>query len=632
MATTQYIGARYIPLFAEPLDWNTDTVYESLTIVYYAGNSYTSRQDVPKGIDISNEKYWALTGNYNAQIEQYRREVKAFDGRITENAQKIADEVSRAVAQEAAIKEIIEKEATRAKAAEKVNSDAIASETSRAKAAEKELKFENLINKNIFYRDDYFEQYYSASAPKNMYSTIQGLTGNDENLYVVQGPGSYWGANVYQNGYSNTNKLSVISKNTGAVVNTKIISDIGHANSLAYDKKRNVIYSTHMYDLNSSDTNWSAYIDIINPSTLSKESSFTISNPPSYFDGVSYDESSDTICLFSFDKFTLDFKAYLLDAESKSVTKTITLNGASDVYAQLLVNKPNTGTGNFFQSGFHTTDYLFAVCFHPNSFIMMDYDGELIKVIAVDEEDVCTYELEDVHYDASNGDIYMGAHKRFYNRSTTGDNTGEVHEDIETIYISNLLKNTIKEPIHEVADGFNLLYVNPSTTNTIQNGGENTPFKSVMAAIEYLQKPGYNPRIYLTGSGDVEWIRVTGTNLNLVKTSGYTGTVGTLYARDSDCYIENVPFKKVSGFLHHLYSTYGDVYFLNNCNVFISGGSMPSGSDDYFIVDKSIIKCQNAISSNATVAFRVTNASIAALNTTDSAKSTKSSSCLVNWS
>ena len=118
MATTQYIGARYVPLFAEPLDWSIDSVYEALTIVYYAGNSYTSRQAVPKGIDITNEKFWALTGNYNAQIEAYRKEVAAMGGRVTENAQKIADEVSRAVAQEAAIKSLVEAEAARAETAE----------------------------------------------------------------------------------------------------------------------------------------------------------------------------------------------------------------------------------------------------------------------------------------------------------------------------------------------------------------------------------------------------------------------------------------------------------------------------------------------------------------------------------
>lgn len=100
MTVTQYIGARYVPLFADPLDWDIQKEYEPLTIVYWQGNSYTSRQAVPKGIDVSNEEYWALTGNYNAQIEQYRREVAAYDGRITDNAAAIAKEVQDRMAQD----------------------------------------------------------------------------------------------------------------------------------------------------------------------------------------------------------------------------------------------------------------------------------------------------------------------------------------------------------------------------------------------------------------------------------------------------------------------------------------------------------------------------------------------------
>ena len=85
MTVKQVIGARYVPLFSEPIDWDNTKTYEPLTIVYYGGNSYTSKQAVPKGIDITNTDYWALTGNYNAQIEQYRKEVQAYDSRITAN-------------------------------------------------------------------------------------------------------------------------------------------------------------------------------------------------------------------------------------------------------------------------------------------------------------------------------------------------------------------------------------------------------------------------------------------------------------------------------------------------------------------------------------------------------------------
>lgn len=89
----QYVGARYVPVFASPLEWSDQTGYEPLTIVAYQGNSYTSKQSVPVGIDIANTAFWAQTGNYNAQIEAYRQEVLAFDGRITTNANAISAEI-----------------------------------------------------------------------------------------------------------------------------------------------------------------------------------------------------------------------------------------------------------------------------------------------------------------------------------------------------------------------------------------------------------------------------------------------------------------------------------------------------------------------------------------------------------
>ena len=54
MSVREYIGARYVPIFADPLEWDDERSYEPLTIVYYQGNSYTSRQSVPTGIDVTN--------------------------------------------------------------------------------------------------------------------------------------------------------------------------------------------------------------------------------------------------------------------------------------------------------------------------------------------------------------------------------------------------------------------------------------------------------------------------------------------------------------------------------------------------------------------------------------------------
>ena len=80
---SMYVGARYVPKFAEPIDWDTERGYESLTIVTYKGESYTSKCPVPPGIDIKNTRYWALTGAYNAQVEEYKNQVKDLSQQVT---------------------------------------------------------------------------------------------------------------------------------------------------------------------------------------------------------------------------------------------------------------------------------------------------------------------------------------------------------------------------------------------------------------------------------------------------------------------------------------------------------------------------------------------------------------------
>lgn len=81
VGTRKYIGERYVPIFGrkgeESIQWDNSAPYEPLTIVLYQGNSYTSRQYVPIGIEITNQEFWVITGNYNAQVEAYHRETIA---------------------------------------------------------------------------------------------------------------------------------------------------------------------------------------------------------------------------------------------------------------------------------------------------------------------------------------------------------------------------------------------------------------------------------------------------------------------------------------------------------------------------------------------------------------------------
>lgn len=75
MATTQYIGARYVPkIYDNPDDntnnWKQGIEYEPLTMVSYAGGSYTSKVPVPASAPNPADapQYWAYMGSSSGQI------------------------------------------------------------------------------------------------------------------------------------------------------------------------------------------------------------------------------------------------------------------------------------------------------------------------------------------------------------------------------------------------------------------------------------------------------------------------------------------------------------------------------------------------------------------------------------
>ena len=87
VGTRQYIGARYVPIYGrvgdDSVEWDNSAPYEPLTIVSHLGNTYTSRTYVPAGVDITDTHYWALTANYNAQVEAYREETARVSEQLT---------------------------------------------------------------------------------------------------------------------------------------------------------------------------------------------------------------------------------------------------------------------------------------------------------------------------------------------------------------------------------------------------------------------------------------------------------------------------------------------------------------------------------------------------------------------
>ena len=153
MSVREYVGARYGPLFADPIEWDNTKTYEPLTIVYYQGNSYTSRQAVPTGIAITNDEYWALTGNYNAQIEAYRTEVQNYSeavGGVISDVEDIETDITGLDGRLDAIEANNWVTTTRINDAAVTTSKLANSSVTNDKIANNTIKKEKLVNDDIF--------------------------------------------------------------------------------------------------------------------------------------------------------------------------------------------------------------------------------------------------------------------------------------------------------------------------------------------------------------------------------------------------------------------------------------------------------------------------------------------------
>lgn len=73
-------------------NWDKTKEYENLSVVLANnGDSYTSKKNVPKGIELSNTEYWAISSRFNAQLETQKKRIDNFvalpDGSTTGDAE-----------------------------------------------------------------------------------------------------------------------------------------------------------------------------------------------------------------------------------------------------------------------------------------------------------------------------------------------------------------------------------------------------------------------------------------------------------------------------------------------------------------------------------------------------------------
>lgn len=78
--THVYIGNRYVPKYEGT--WSNENYYESLSIVYHNGNSYTSKKNVPEGVEITDTDYWVLTGSGNEDLTDILNRISSLENNI----------------------------------------------------------------------------------------------------------------------------------------------------------------------------------------------------------------------------------------------------------------------------------------------------------------------------------------------------------------------------------------------------------------------------------------------------------------------------------------------------------------------------------------------------------------------
>lgn len=166
--TSMYIGARYVPIFADPVEWDDEREYEPLTIVVHNGDCYTSKCYVPKGAQLppypdGQTKYWVKTSDYNYQfadlkktvtdlsrlVEQFQKDNEHFTELINGWNEKViqwekdmtawGERLDTVESNVADLTASLNAEIDRAKAAEHANAAAIAQETADRKQAISDL-------------------------------------------------------------------------------------------------------------------------------------------------------------------------------------------------------------------------------------------------------------------------------------------------------------------------------------------------------------------------------------------------------------------------------------------------------------------------------------------------------------
>lgn len=392
---------------------------------------------------------------------------------------------------------------------------------------------ENIINRvlnatngslvcSIDYRDctEFINNITDESNPIKGY--IQGFTTTPTTYIIARQTGGN-----YEN-KTNMIYLEEISKSTKETLRSAYL-ELFHANSLAYNDTLKEIYvATNSY----IDENYEAqikndiivinYNDFTIKETITPPSEITSSNRVR---SVSYDNKNNVLAL-------ADVTDIWIMSDFETVENHITLNTN---YTAPYINPINNNITN--QNTVVYDNKIYSTRLSANGLSVYDFNGNLIRNYYDFDIDIAFQmgELESIAIE-NNGNIYFAS-----TQLASSDNNSCKLYDI-TIIKSNLKYNGYKNYFYSSTLSNRIsYYVDCDTTNKIQCGSQNLPFKSLQQAIFATQ---YNLKnvscnIILTGNNKQYGFIVCKNNITL-KIFGNNNKVYALQIQNQKIEIENL--------------------------------------------------------------------------------------------
>lgn len=339
---------------------------------------------------------------------------------------------------------------------------------------ESELLKTNILC-SLYYRDctEWINGITEETSSNPIKGYFQGMTTTENSIiFAVQAGGNY--ENKLNKVY-----LVEISKSTGNVLKEAFL-ELYHANSLAYNETKKEIYvACNSYlDENNQNVNFNKIL-IVDYSDFTIKGEANIASDVinnignSHIMSVSYDNKNKVLGIGTQNKFFI-----MDDFETVNRIINISYDNTAPFINPIFNNVTNQQIKLF-------DNKLYQTRLFGNGLIVRDLNGNVLKNYYSFETEIPLKigEFEAIEIE-KNGDIYIST----VQRSWTKYRTYSLYD--RTIFKSNIKVNGYKNYKKSSASStaVNQYYVDSSTTNHLQIGTQNYPFKSINQAILTIQE------------------------------------------------------------------------------------------------------------------------------------------------